>query len=356
MSEYYDWEKTFSYDADVTMVIGARGYGKTYGLRRQFLRDYIKGGFRFAEIVRFKNELSTVSNNYFGRLARTEEFSGYLFKTDGHRCYIAKKPADYDDNSKKKLSWDIIGYFIAMTDAQKSKKLTYDKVKRLVLDEAIIEQSDRYHNYLPNEFVTLANIVDTVSRERAGTESLRPRVYLLGNACDFGNPYFAYAGVTSDLSFGYRWFRNKTFLLHYVDSGDYGEKKLENTVAGRMLQGTKEALVAAGNEFVGINTEFVENKPKNASFNFGICYNGTIYGVWVDIREGMYYVTDYAPNNAQPIYYLSNDEARVNYIAARKTSRLFKVFSEAYYLSIIRYETVDVKRKFIEVLRMFGVR
>ena len=35
MTDYYDWHKTLSYNADVTMVIGARGIGKTYGLRKQ---------------------------------------------------------------------------------------------------------------------------------------------------------------------------------------------------------------------------------------------------------------------------------------------------------------------------------
>ena len=37
--EFYNWQKTLSYNADVTMVIGARGIGKTYGLRLQFIRD-----------------------------------------------------------------------------------------------------------------------------------------------------------------------------------------------------------------------------------------------------------------------------------------------------------------------------
>ena len=54
MTAFYDWERTLSYDADITMVIGARGYGKTYGLRRQFLRDYIGKGYRFVEVVQLK--------------------------------------------------------------------------------------------------------------------------------------------------------------------------------------------------------------------------------------------------------------------------------------------------------------
>lgn len=357
MPQYYDWEKTLSYDADVTMVIGARGYGKTYGLRRQFLRDYIRGGYRFCEVVRYREEVSAVANGYFDRLLRTKEFERFLCKYEGGRCYIAEKPKNYDDLDKKpRLQWDTIGYYIAMTQAQRAKKQTFDRVRRVVLDEAVLERTDRYHNYLPNEHVLLANIVDTVSRERADTKSVRPRVYLLGNACDFGNPYFAAYGVTSDLTFGYRWFRNKTFLLHYVDSGDYGERKLEGTVAGRMMAGTDEAKVSAGNEFTGMSADFVQQKPKGARFNFGVRYNGIIYGVWSDMREGLYYVTNGAPNNASPIYYLSNDQAQVNYIAARRTAKVFQVFAEAYYLSMIRYDSVDTKRNFLEVLNMFGVR
>lgn len=358
MSVYYDWEKTLSYDADITMVIGARGYGKTYGLRRQFLRDYIGKGFRFVEVVRFKNELSGVSGGYFDRLLRTDEFADYLCRYDGHRAYIAKKPDGYDEADKKpRLSWDTIGYFIAMTDAQRAKKQTFDCVRRIVLDEAVLERSDRYHNYLPNEWIVLANIVDTVSRERAEQMGVgRPRLYLLGNAVDFGNPYFAFANVPSDIRFGYRWFRNKTFLLHYVDSGDYGARKLESTVAGRMMQGTAEGDVAAKNEFVGMSTDFVQKKTKGARFNFGVRYNGVIYGIWSDMKEGLYFVTKGAPNNAQPIYYLSNDQAQVNYIAAKRTAKVFQVFAEAYYLSMIRYDSVGTKRNFLEVLQMFGVR
>ena len=55
MSKYYDWNKTLAYDADVTMVVGARGIGKTYGVRLQCIMDYIKNGFRFVELVRYKN-------------------------------------------------------------------------------------------------------------------------------------------------------------------------------------------------------------------------------------------------------------------------------------------------------------
>ena len=72
MSDYYDWNKTLSYDADVTMVVGARGIGKTYGLRLQFIRDWIKDGSRFVELTRHKNELSDFAATYFNRIIENE--------------------------------------------------------------------------------------------------------------------------------------------------------------------------------------------------------------------------------------------------------------------------------------------
>lgn len=350
--KYYDWEKTLSYDADVTMVIGARGLGKTYGLRCQFIRDYIKDGSRFVEVTRFKNELAGVSDGYFNRVER--EFPDYIFRTDARYAYIARKD---ERNEVRKPIWQTIGYFCALSDAQQYKKRTFDKVKRIVLDEAVIERSDRYHRYLPNEFSKLANLVDTVSRERADTKSLRPRVYLLGNACDIANPYFAAYRVTTKLQYGYMWFRNKTFLLHYVESGKYGQEKLLGTVAGRMMAGTEEAEVAAGNAFVSESEEFVEKKPKSAKYMFGIIMNGKRFGIWIDLSEGLYHVTHYFPKDpTRPVYTLTASDFGVNYVMARRAEPVMKTFAEMWCMGLVRYADVQTKTDFAEVLNMFGIK
>ena len=361
MADYYDWHKTLSYDADVTMVIGARGIGKTFGLRVQCIRDWIKDGSRFVEVCRFKNELSGVADGYFNRTGTLPEFDDYVFKTDARYAYIALKPTD-DGEKKSKPDWHLIGYFIALSDAQRMKKRTFDKVRRIIFDESILESSDRYHNYLPNEFGVLANLVDTVSRERADTYSIRPRVYLLGNACDLSNPYFAAYGVGTDLKFGYRWYAKKTFLLHYVESGDYAMEKLTGTVAGRMMQGTVAATVAIDNEFVGVTDEFVCRKPSRAKFSFGIVCEGSEFGVWCDLHGGLYYVTDKLPKNAKrddfngPIFALTVDDNRINYIAARRANKTLSYFAEMYYLNLVRYDSIKTKADFRTVLSMFGIR
>ena len=60
-SQFFEWGPVFSRNAPITMVVGARGLGKTYGLRKECISEYIKKGLRFVEVSRFKSEQKQVS-------------------------------------------------------------------------------------------------------------------------------------------------------------------------------------------------------------------------------------------------------------------------------------------------------
>ena len=283
-----------------------------------------------------------------------EEFPDYIFKTTTRLAYIARKPK----NKKSKPKWELCGYFYPLTEAQNMKQITFSKVKRILLDEAVLDKRlDRFHNYLPNEFGALTSIVDSTSREREETKnSERPRVYLLGNACDLLNVYFAAYGINAEPKEGFSWHKNKTMLLHYVKDAKYAEAKTKNTVAGRMSKDTADELVSSANEFLRASNDFVFKKPKNAKFYFGIVYNDLKFGVWLDNNEGYYYVTSKIPNNAKPIYALTTSDNKVNYVMAKRAEGVLRGFTDLYYYGIIRYETPYIKQRFVEVLNFFGVR
>nr|DAU86374.1 MAG TPA: DNA encapsidation protein [Bacteriophage sp.] len=353
MSDYYDWQTTFAYDADVTMVVSMRGKGKTYGLRKQFVKDFLKDGSRFVEVCRFKDEVTDVMKGYFEKLEENGEFPDCLFKTENKAAYIAKKPAD-----GAKPEWKQIGYFIPLTQMQRSKKKTFVNVHRILMDEAVLMFNDRYHSYLPGEFALLTNVVDSCSRERAGEKRKhKPHVYLLANACDLMNPYFARYGVKEEPKYGYSWHDGKTFLLHYVEPGAEAEAKLNDTVAGRMARGTAEADIIARNKFANANMDFIASKPARAKFHFGIKYRDETFGVWCDWQEGYYYVNEKIPNNARaPVYALTASDNGVNYVAAKRADKAMKAFVELYYLGIVRYETPALREKMMRALSLFGVR
>lgn len=351
MSDFYDWRKTLSYNADVTMVVGMRGIGKTYGLRIQNIKEHINSGYNFVEVVRYKNELSGVANGYFDRIESNGEFPNKIFQTNNNMAFIADKP-EVDEKPK----WELCGYFVALSQAQSLKKRTFDRVKNIVFDEAILDKKDRFHHYLPNEYATLANIVDTVSRERPDIECIRPHVYLLGNALDVMNPYFMQYNIGIPKR-GYSWHKNKTMLLHYAEDAEYTQAKSTNTVAGRMLAGTEEGEINNANTFANINNDFIMHKTKVAKFTFGIVYNGNKFAIWTDYINGYYFVTDNIPNNTdKPIFTLTVDDNRFNYIAARKAEAMLQGFTEMHYMGCIRYDNIPLRERFKEILTLFGVR
>lgn len=354
MSDFYDWKKTRSYDAEVTMVIGPRGIGKTFGLRKDFIKQFIDKGYRYVDICRYKTNLTDFTRGYFDKLSQQEEFADYYFKSDNKNGYIGVKTTD--ERGKSTIEWHMMCYFIPLSNAQQYKTTSFANVRNILLDECVIEKSDIFHHYLPNEYGLLAGLVDTVSRERPGVDSIKPRVYLLGNACDISNPYMAAYGVGTDLKFGYRWYAGKTFLFHYVRDDEYSKRKLTETVAGHMYNIIGDT-VATQNIFDIGNSDFIEKKTPKSVFKFGIVCNGEKFGIWADYDEGLYFVSNKIPKgNNVTILALTLRDNRVNYIAAKRAGTMLRDFVELHYLGVLRYENADLKIKFEKVLALLGIK
>ena len=72
MAKFYDWQKTMSYqtgiNGEICFVLGAKGIGKTFGLRKICVDRFIKHGELFCEICRTNAERDDVSKGYFDKL------------------------------------------------------------------------------------------------------------------------------------------------------------------------------------------------------------------------------------------------------------------------------------------------
>lgn len=345
MSRYYDWEKTFSYNADVTMVITARDRGKTTGLRIAAIQDAMRRGYRFVEIVRNSGELPEVMAGYFEKIGRLEEFREIEFRTEASRGYYREIGEE---------EWVLCAYFVSLTDAQNAKKRTYVNVRKIIFDEALIEPGP-YHRYLPREWQILANLVDTVTRETGAGDGVRPHLYMCTNAVDLVNPYFAAWGVDSVPPYGYSWYMGHRILIHYEDPSEAPTNRGETTLAGRMISGTDEGRTALDNEFVTAAADDIAQKPPRASFWIGLVYLGTEFGIWVDWVDGYYYVTRKIPRGAMQVYSLTRRDNTANRLIARRATPAMKEIARAHYDRIIRYDTISTREQLLDALQMFGI-
>lgn len=358
-SLFYDWANTFTKDAYMTFVCASRDAGKTYGLRKQLVRDYLKDGSRFVQLVRFKTDLAPVSCGYFDKLQESPnvEFPEHVFKTDAHTAYIAEHPADGE-----KPEWKVIGYFGALSQMQQFKQRTFADVFRIVLDEAIIDRSvARFQCYLPNEYYVLTQMVDSVSREVPGQQRKHePRVYLLANALSMRNPYFAVMGIRKPPDFGMSWYaipgKGKRLLLDYVEPTEATRARRTETVAGALASIAEGSEGALDNVFEDATGLFVAKKPARAKFAFAVKGRGHRLAVWSDEREGYLYVTAKLPKDPTPLYALTNDDGEFNALFAKRNETAMRYLMEVYQYGLVRCDSDGTRHALAECLALYGLR
>lgn len=363
---YIDWPLILSKDAPYNLIIDARTRGKTFGLRYQCaLRDYPKRGKRFVEFARTKEQLKGSDALQVGYYAKMYSvlpddalLSRYLLDTQGRIARIAQRP----DKENAKPKWDTLGYFLALSDAGtiKNRSNSFANVRRYIFDEALLDRRiDKIHNYLPNEIEAVASIMTSVSRENKNTpDADRPRLYLLGNAVDLTCPWLAHFGITDVPPYGFSWHFGGKCLLWYGPPDESWASAQESSISGGLLGGSAASSVNNLNEFVTLDSSYFGEVPKGATFAFGVAYQGDTFGVWVDMREGYYYVRPELPKDVgkKPIYALTSSDAKPNYIMAKRAQKSLKGFVDLYYMGIVRYSDHATRGKFLDALKLFGVR
>ena len=358
--DHYNWRETFSYDADITMVIAQRNVGKTFGLREQFLRDYIQRVERFVSLTRYKPTLTLKAAGYFDKVLSDTEDSKLIEWRDAERPCFQLVNNTYQIGhvleSGKRTDWAPMGYFAPMSIKQDSKERTFMAVRRIELDEAIMEPEDlRYRHYLADEWGNLASIVNSCARERADGAH-KPNVYLLSNAADIVNPWFVELGIDTVPPYGKHWYRNKTVLLDYVDPTQFKQHDATDTVAGRMLAGRAGGSMASSNVFEGAHSEFIAKRSRGAQYECGFIYRGKVYAIWTDWAFGMSFVCNKWLEGAGHMYALTTRDNRVNYLAAKEARRAMSQMIERYGYGQMRFETIALREGFAAMMRDFGIR
>lgn len=337
-SQYFDWNPVFSRNAPITMVVGARGLGKTYGLRKACIEEFLKKGLRFVEVSRFRSEQKAVSKGYFNRVS--SEFPECEFEVRGSEGFVWRGKT----TEKGKKIWEKICFFVSLTELQTAKKRTFDLVHRIIFDEAIIDRSDRFHRYLSGEWELLAGLIDSVSRERAES-TIHPQLFLLGNAVDLSNPFFQQIGLMDAPKVGYQWFLKKLFLLVVPEAKAYSKQKETETLAGRMLAGTAAGEAANWNMF---NAEFegvIAPKPSSARFEVGLRWKDQSFGLWFDDLEGRYYITSRIPKGGKSLA-LSIGNVAVNQPLVQKNASFIRSIVSLASIDGLRFESLGLRSQF----------
>lgn len=177
-------------DAHYYVVFGQRSNGKTYSVLDYAIEDYFKHGNELAIIRRWQedfkgkhgaNMFSALVNNKLVEKYSKGEWNGiYYYSMRWYFLYI-----NPDNPKDKRVSENPFAYGFALTDMEHDKSTSYPNIRNILFDEFITRSQ-----YLPDEFVTFANVLSTIIRERDDV-----RVFMCGNTINKYCPYFKEMGL-----------------------------------------------------------------------------------------------------------------------------------------------------------------
>lgn len=326
-SIYWDIQPSLTYNALLNFIVGSRGCGKTYGLKKFVIKRFLRNKEKFIYVRRFKEEITgKLCAKFFDDIANEypdNEFTviNTSFYIDGEHC----------------------GEAMCLSGQKLLKGIPFPEVRTIIFDEFILDSG--VYRYLKGEVESFLEMLETVARLRDDV-----RVYLLSNALSVTNPYFLYFNIAPPPPNSI--ICNNDILIENTAPPEYVEAKLA-TRFGKLISGTKYGDYAISNQFLLDNNEFIAKKSGRCSPMFSCMVNGYSFSVWHAIDMGMLFVSSDAAHG-YPVYSLTKDDHTPNdiLISSLRTNRHFKLFIEQFFHGNVRFESINLKNKCYEALKI----
>lgn len=186
-TKFWDIRPIKKIPAQYRVIYGERSNGKTYGVLKDSIEEYIKTGGQFAYVRRWPDDIkkrkmtqlfeSISQNGEIGKLSdgrwngiKYQNGMFYLIATDGDDTVTDERP---------------MGFTFSLSAMEHDKSISYPGVTRVIFDEFISRIS-----YIQDEFSLFMNVLSTIIRERDNVS-----IWMLGNTVSKDCPYFAEMGL-----------------------------------------------------------------------------------------------------------------------------------------------------------------
>lgn len=332
---YYNFDRLYSYNASYNFVCGSRGIGKTFGTKKRAVLNAIRKGEQFIYLRRYKSELAGRST-FFADIH--QEFPEWNFRINGLRAEMVLKA----DAKKKGARWTVIGYFVALSNAQAQKGVSFNDVTMIIFDEFIIEKGALH--YLPNEADVFNNFYSTVDRWKDKT-----KVFFLANSVSIMNPYFIKFDIKPDQLGEWSTHFDNFIVAHFVEASEFSTAAYA-TKFGKFIQGTEYGAYALGNEFADANDRMLGDKTSRARYLYTLETAQGTFSVWVDWGIPTYYIQGKRPKR-ETLYTMLPERMDDGRILMLYNDKLMQYLRAAFKNGSMFFDSPTSRNAFIEVFR-----
>ncbi len=330
MSYYYDLEPILKKHRPINIILGVRGNGKTYALKRKCLFDFFNKGKEFVWIrnsvkAQQKTGMKWLKDiDLIGKELGLDD-KGILLKSSGQRCW-------YVENRKEV----IVGYFISISQQQNFKSTPFPKVGNIVYDEFL-----RFGWYGKTEVDQFRELLSTIQRDR-----LDVSLFMISNNSSMDNPYFDKLGIKYTKT-GIRVTKNYAIQIcsyHSIEQAEKYKRTLAFTFGKPDDDYNKYSMQGM---FLMDNNDFVLAYKGKKSFKFNVEADDTLIGVWYTSNNLIYFSKQH--NKNAKTYTLFKKDLQGNYVLGHH--EIGRDWVHKLYKNSLIFESIAVKNNILEYLK-----
>lgn len=337
MAKYWDINRILPYQRCFNFINAERSIGKTYTTEKYVLDKCRKMGYEFVYIVRTQDEKKKgILSSAFEKVTLRE------FPKVELECNNEEMVEVIRDEEGEVMERVTLGYCLALSEAVKIKKRSFPKVKYLIFDEYMLEnkQGGQYVNGWkePDLFLSIYHTIDR--------EEDRVICFLLGNNTAFYNPYHLHPAFNiPNIEKGKIWTSENVLFQWAMSSTELREEKAKCKFL-KMLDNTTYGKYAKDGDYIDDNHNFIERMSTTAKYAMTLEYDGTDFGVYNDMKNGVIYISDKVDPSCKLVYALTIDDHKENTMLTRSTAvTQLKWLANNFKLGNVRFVSMEIKMK-----------
>lgn len=237
---FYTLRKILSYNLPINIIIGARGYGKTFSVKKYCLNKFLYNGSKIVWVRDTEDAKKVLCDNDGKKFFEDVPLMNLQKFTDG-----SIKRGEIIVNNKN------MGSVLPASTFQRYKGNSFQEAKIIVYDEFIREIG----RFSKNTVWETINTFNTILRTRDSC-----KIFMTANALDAGDPFLEFLGASLE-DFGFYVNRKKGVAIHYADSSEKFIKMASKGIMGKLIMDTPYEKNLVNSEFIGKSDLYFTSLP-----------------------------------------------------------------------------------------------
>ena len=281
---FYDPGELRSKQRIFNFIIGMRGNGKTYSMKKMCIKNFLNKNEQFVWVRRYKTELGAEFARGWG-----EDIQNEFPNID---IQVTKKHIKINDK--------IAGFVIPLSTSQRMKSVSYAQVTSIVFDEFLITSDGGNLHYIKDEPVLFLELFSTVARMRDNVNA-----FFVANAFSVVNPYFVYHNIEMDIT--QRFTMNEHVCIELTHTPGVQEA-MNKTRYGKLISNTKYGEYAINAKFFNDDDKYIRKRSGSYTYMMTIYYRDEKLGVWVAPGLEYWYVDKLIETNCEYVLSMTTED------------------------------------------------